>query len=388
MKITVDYDRAWRVFDTLVRALRAKRYPYNISVLPQDLLPEEMRMDKMLHARFLFYVCHFMRGAIDSVHVIRQLSALWYESPWMFEPGLVVARDVADVKAQLARAVDYHLDEIASFWWENSRRLYGQWRGDPRLLFEGVRTAEEAMRRIINKDGKRQYQATDLFEHEWGFLGFQGKMTSMLAYFLMEAKLIRPIQDIPPAVDFHLLRVMFASRILTAEGLVDRTDIRYDVAYPQGVKVVKEYLRKRNVSPVVLGDALWCLSQTACSQAPGNRSVGRTRSGEEKARRLDGKKAAPSFLTLDPHNDVHLSLYAQTCARCPAGETCEINVQSGSYYETGRFRFRKRQHLPARMQLFGMLPDHPHPQRRIGGTLATPPCETQVSFLGNNEPDA
>lgn len=389
MKIRVDHDRALRVFDGLVHALKRKKYPYNIAQLPQDLLPEDVRRDPLLHARFLFYVCHFMRGAIDSAHAIRQLVALWYESPWMFDPGHVRALEVPDIRTQLVRTLDYHLDEIAQFWWENSARLSDKWRGDPRMIFKGVTTFHEAARRVANKDGKRRTMATDLFEYEWGFLGFQGKMVSMLAYFLAEAKLIRAIRDIPPAVDFHLLRVMFANRILVVEHMESRTDIRYDTAYPRGVEVVVRYLQKSNVSPVTLGDALWCLSQSACSLAPGNRCVGRRKGQERKVIGPDGRKVVPEFLTLDVHNSTHLAMYEHTCARCPAERTCEINVQSGAYYEAGWFRFRKRQKLPKRPALFDTLPEHPRPARYNGGKLTTPVPHVQLVFFGKkNEPDA
>lgn len=389
MKLVIDHDRARRVFDCLVSALRRGRYPYNIAQLPQDLLPEDIRKEPLRHAQFLFYTCHFMRGAIDSTHAIRQLVALWYESSWVFEPERVAQWDTQDVRAHLVRALDYHLDEIAGFWVENSRRLLDKWQGDPRRIFVGVKTGREAIRRIANKDTSYKWAFEDLFEHEWGFLGFQGKMASMLAYFLAEAELIRPVRDIPPAVDFHLLRVMFANRILSAEGMEHRTDIRYDVAYPCGVEVVKRYLQERRVSPVELGDALWCLSQTACSAAPGNRSVGRTRY-RTQGKRIgpDGRKSVPEFLVLDAQNSVHVAMYESTCARCPVERTCEMNVQSGAYYEAGWFRFRRRERIPTRPKLFKNLHDHPRPARSTGGKLLTQTTERQDSFLAKHEPDA
>lgn len=390
----IDHDRARLVFGRLIRALRKKQYPYNIATLPQEMIPEKLRADPLRHAQFIFFACHFMRGALDSTTAIRQLIALWYQAPWIFKPEVVVETDIQTIAFWLASANDYHIGEIAGFWKENACRLLRLWRGDPRRIFDGVRTAEDTYRLVVNKDSPASVRGNDLFEEDWGFFGFRGKMAGMLAYFLADARMIKPIPDMPPAVDFHLLRVMFANGILVLTDEALRVGAKYEDVYAKGVDAVLAYMLEHKVSAVEIGDALWMLSTTLCRKAPGNWSTGRSRKRGElwfvpERENRDGKerKALPLPVILDQHNVRHLEAYEKTCHRCPCRRTCTVNAPSGPYYECGLFMLHERVRMRVRKTLFPALHDHPIPKRSMAGAIQRPTHGAQLALLPE-EPDA
>lgn len=382
MEASVDTRRAKLVFKRLLHALRSRQYPYNTAQLPQHQIPDEIRRDPLRHSQFIFYVCHFMRGAIQSDMAIKQLVALWRKEPGLFEPEKVADMSEEHIRASLFLALNYHLDEIAAFWLKNSQSLMRRWRGDPRLIFKSASCGESARRLITNKKIKGEKPNNEIFEHEWGFEGFQGKMASMLAYFLMDAKLIEPMA-LAPAVDFHLLRVMLATQIITVDDDRRKRGFRYDQVYPYGVSLLEEYCKKSGTSSVEIGDALWIISWGLCSIAPGNGSVGR---GQKNP---NGKKVLPGRLRVDPHNSEHLERYETSCHRCPVQHLCKWNVPSGPYYEVGNFMLDERMKLKSRPTLFPTLPDHPAPNRQRAGALQSPEESSQLWLDGmpNPEPD-
>ncbi|MBM3272621.1 hypothetical protein FJY94_05125 [Candidatus Kaiserbacteria bacterium] len=388
----IDHDRARLVFGRLIKKLREKKYPYNIATLPQEMIPHALRDQPLRHAQFIFYACHFMRGALDSTTAIRQLVALWQRSPDLFKPEVVCMMDVGAIAALLRSAIDYHLDEIAAFWKENSDRLQRLWRGDPRRIFEKVCTADVVYRRVVNKESRACVAGNDLFEDDWGFFGFRKKMAGMLAYFLAEAQLIEPICDIAPAVDFHLLRIMIANRILILTEDAWTGGAKYEDVYDEGAEAVTVYMRTCKISAVEIGDALWMLSTTLCREAPGNWSTGRSRKRGntwQTPTRIDhnGKerKELPQPVVIDQYSSEQLAAYERTCHRCPCRKTCTANAPSGPYYECGLFMPRVRTRMRVRKALFDELHDHPVPRRHKAGIVQRPTGHEQLSLL---EPDA
>lgn len=390
----IDHGRARLVFGRLIKALRKKEYPYNVARLPQEMIPASLRGDQLRHAQFIFYACHFMRGALDSTTAIRQLVALWHHAPWMFEPETVIGLDTRTVAFWLGSAVDYHLDEIAVFWHENTGRLLRQWHGDPRRIFTGVRTAKEVYRLVVNKDSRASVTGDDLFEDDWGFQGFRRKMAGMLAYFLAETGLIKPVRDIPPAVDFHLLRVMTENRILVLTQEAWEAGAKYEDVYDEGAEAILTYMLRYKISAVEIGDALWMLSTTLCRKAPGNWSVGRSRKRGgtwQTPTRIDGngkeRKELPQPVKIDPHDPKQLAAYERSCHRCPSRTTCTVNAPSGPYYECGLLMLHERTRMRARKALFPALHDHPAPKRHKAGVIQRPTGHEQL-LLMPDEPDA
>lgn len=361
MTISIDWNRAELVCGELLAAFRAKDYPYGEAwALPQSFVTDAVKDDPLVHGRFLFYACHYMRGSIKSDYAVKQLVRAWEECPHLFDP--FVAQDpkrFSELDALLARLLMYKHEEIARFWQENSRRLALHWKGDPRRIFDGVESANDMYKRVTNK--RIRGTRPDVEEHpEWGFVGFQEKMASMLAYFLMDAKLVADFSASPP-VDFHLLRIMLATGVLVVSG--ERTKkLRYEHLTPYGIEVLETYGRTHELSLVVLGNALWMLSVVLCSRAPGNISTGRKK-GE------NGKKIHPEPRPVDWENEGHVQTYLRTCAACPIEHRCGLNVYSGPYYQVGEFVFSPRAQYPVHEvlnPLFGAIPAQLAPRKKKG----------------------
>lgn len=358
MTVSIDWQRADVVCGQLLAAFREKVYPYGEAwALPQSFITEDIRKDPLTHARFLFYVCHYMRGSIKSDFAVQQLVKVWQKHPHFFDPFIAGdARRFEEIDTVLADVLKYKHDEITRFWQENSRRLASHWEGDPRRIFDSVTNAADMYKRVTNK--RIRGTRPDSVDHaDWGFLGFQEKMASMLAYFLMDAKLVQDFSASPP-VDFHLIRVMLASRVLVISEDREKK-LRYEHLTPYGIEVLETYGRDNSLSLVELGNALWMLSVVLCSRAPGNISSGRKK-GE------NGKKIHPLPRPVDWENPQHRQAYFRTCGVCPLESLCELNVFSGPYYQVGElvFALRKRLDMGELLSpLFGDLPGHIGPKK-------------------------
>lgn len=347
----IDWERAELVCGRLLAVRAQHAYPYNKkSALPQSFIPTRITEDPLVHSRFLFGTCHYMRGTIKSDYAVKKLVELHYTTPHLFDPHEASRMEPTVVRGHLHGMIAYQSEQISFSWIENSRRLVKHWRGDPRTIFVGLNNPDALYLRVTNKVIDGDKPATKDSPH-WGFLGFQKKMASMLAYFLMDAKLV-PDSVVSPPVDFHLLRVMLATGIIKTNLEVD-TKLRYEHLTPYGISVLEQYCRVHAVKMVNLADALWLLSGVLCARSPGNKSVGR-RKGK------DTPKGRPTPAVLDWNNPDTIQQYNRSCGSCPVEDLCSLNVLSGTYYESGAFTLLKRGRP---LQLFSSLPQHMRPRR-------------------------
>ena len=81
--IRVNRKRFVEIIDTLVDQKRKNLFPFNTekAVVPQVLIPEEIRKDKKVHALFYFFTCIYMRGGIESHTAFKQLIKMWFDHP-------------------------------------------------------------------------------------------------------------------------------------------------------------------------------------------------------------------------------------------------------------------------------------------------------------------
>lgn len=325
MKAFIDFEQADLVFGRLLHAQEHKVFPYDQIVLPQDFVPEAIKKDDVTHARFLFYVCHYMRGTIKSDHAVTQLVKLWEYDPYLFHPHHARKRDTDELSRLLKRYIPYGATTVNEAWVINSARLVDHWGGDPRNIFKEVGNASDMYRLITNKKvrGKKPKNGSD---KEWGFIFFQEKMASMLAYFLMEAGLIES-STITPPVDFHLLRLMIATEVIKITEESACETLRYEHMSPLGIEVIQKYCDDNDINMVTMGNALWPLSVGLCSQAPGNSMVNAQKE----------KKKAES-LVINWNNPNHYESFMRSCGSCPLESVCKFNVPSGLYYYTGQLK--------------------------------------------------
>jgi hypothetical protein len=202
------------------------------------------------------------------------------------------------------------------------------------------------------------------FDKMRGFVGMREKIANMLAYFLLEAGLIKLVKTSSP-FDFHNGRTFIGPGAIRLEG---RGAFRFEDVTDIGSAAVEEYGIRHGVSMVTMSNAFWLLSTTLCRRAPGNRTVGRDRNKNrrkgqrhklgykpKKRRKQDLKFYTPNWTR---RRDV--LQYELTCGRCPLGKAglCTLNVAAGFFYERGEFVTQPRAEPPPHLFAQQGLPYH------------------------------
>lgn len=345
-KVILSRTRAFVVFDKILDLYKRGAYPYTLPAaeLPQNRIPDELKEDKLAHARFLFYVCHHMRGMVRSITAFEQHLKMREEHPWMYVPEEASARSEEEILAALDGYLRVGAKVTARFWKENSERLQW-WGGDPRNLFDGVRNFKTLTDRVCNKK-----KLVNGF-HMNGFLGFQEKMASMLAYFLAEAELV-PTFSFPPPIDFHHMRMAMATGVIRKHKSYKKT-LRYTEDVVKPVRDVSAaYCRERGEDSILFANALWLYSLILCAQSPIN-------SDENEDNDHNKNKRDHGMFTELPRNRVlprakWWGRYMASCGSCPMQTECSFGIPARPYY------------------LKGMLIPRPRPEIRQEFTLAGP----------------
>lgn len=169
-------------------------------VLPQDIYPRPA--DPVLHAIWLYIAAIFMRGGVVSEDPFAPLHRIFVRFPWMFDPASFGSdADFPKQESDVLQAFDaiemhnYKRDEHAKAWVHNMRLLADHWRGNPLLMFRGVKDFEQAFTRI-NFNRKTPARRGP------GILGMRRKIFSLLVIWLQEAGLVKMF-PCPIPVDFH-----------------------------------------------------------------------------------------------------------------------------------------------------------------------------------------
>jgi len=335
----IDRNKADAVFARLLDAYLRKEYPYDQAdaIPPQvrENLPETLEWGSREHALFLFAVCYWMRGGIESHTAIRQLTRLYDLERDIFSPLGGSISEATDL-AQKFRSVGlgFNAEEIGRMWKKNLAKIAHFYGGDPRIIFSGIKTYEEACERIQNKKGR-------------GFLGFQEKMVSMLIYFYMDAGIIDR-WNFPIPVDFHVLRTVFAHEIVVADPSEFNGNGFFTKPILAAVRnLFQSYCIKNDVDPLVLCNAVWLHSGLMCNQHPGNQSV----VGGRHGRKTELWPVARWSLA-------QTRTYERTCAVCVVRNTCRWCVPSAEYYIRGRLILREERGEPSQQPLFPILVQH------------------------------
>jgi hypothetical protein len=333
----VDYAKADQILGRLLDAYRRKEYPYNLpeAIPPQapKNLPASLVWGSREHALFLFTLCYWMRGGIESTTAAHQLTRLYEADHSIFlpesEPNLVAAELTERFKAV---GLGFNSKQIGELWKDNLARISARWNGDPRTIFSSVITYEEACCRVQNK--KRR-----------GFRGFQEKMVSMLIYFYMDAGIVDR-WNFPIPVDFHALRTLFAHEIMIADWNESGKNGYYTKPILAAArKLFQDYSANNNVDPVVLCEAVWLYSGLMCDKHPGNISIVGEKGKGKKKKKRKGRKTKivpiPRWVSA-----AQTRAYKKTCAFCVIQDTCRWCVPSAEYYVGGRIVLRGERDAP------------------------------------------
>lgn len=328
LEIEVHHDRVEEVLTTLLDAYLNDKPPYNQDRVrkPHDErhMPEKLPLGGAEHANFLFHVCYYMRGGIKSNQAVIRMSRVYDDRPDLFEPEIAALTDPQEIEAALSRQGLGFQRTVALQWIENAKRLRENYDGDARRIFDGVERYDDALNVICNnsKGG--------------GFVGFQEKMTSMIAYYLMDEELIEPFL-FPVPVDLHVLRVSIANELITFPNVPFGTNLFRPETLETLRKLYLDFATEHNINPLHLSDAVWMLSESSCGRHPGNTTI------EPLGRRQrNGRSTYLIPGVVDPSSPTQQAAYDSSCRVCPVERTCEYNIPGTHYYVGGNLIIRGR----------------------------------------------
>jgi len=223
MRVYAKDSIAFPALDIIVEAwiAKPKRFPFNNvdAVVPQRLIPDELRKDTFHLTCFYFYICLYMKGRITSEQAFKALLRMREDIPELFDPLTAQFMSTEFVEGALRKYVNRDIVQTAKAWRANSRELMLNWGGDPQNITKGMRSYNEAIRRIRNKRGVKSVLAKSLQKNGTGhgFEGFQPKMVSMFIYFLDWEGLLQTRFLYPAPADFHNFRFGLATGSLIVE---------------------------------------------------------------------------------------------------------------------------------------------------------------------------
>ncbi len=339
MKITVDQEILFPVLDTLLERWQAKKFPYQKkdAVIPQNIIPDELRRDKKALAIFYFYICIYMRGGIESLQAFNAMLRMRSDHPHLFDPHYVHGHWMTpeDLQPILYEYVGWDSKAASVNWITNSRHLVDHWGGNPLNLIKGLSDYDEAQRRIRNKRTKKELIEAGGAKYA-GFRGFQPKMVSMLIYFYDWEGWLRPRFLFPAPADFHNFRLgLNQGAIILPEGMDTVRGIE-PLSRPWR-DALMDYLHLRNADPVELADCIWMFSLVMCGNSPLNTM---------KEEQTNGS----GMFDMDtlPHvMNEGISLTDQqklkeTCLKCPLRSGCRFSIPSRPYYRKGNLMLHPR----------------------------------------------
>jgi len=340
LKVQTHWKRACDVFSRLLAALEKKESPYDKARFPQtDNIPSGIDGGSLEHALFLFVVCFWMRAGFNSDSCFEALVRVFERRPDLFSPRMITPDhlDMVTEALQGEGSLRYRAEENARFWVLDLTKLNKYWGGDPRNIFKRVRTFEGICDRLVRKGG-----AVFNPDHPRGFLGFREKMASLLTHFFIDQGIIGQFV-IPPPIDFHAMRILVATEILTTSGVEVGSRISFGKLADAARNVTDRYCSEHGYrSSVPLCDALWTLSRSFCNRHPGNDSI----IGESNGRKTE---VFPREFSWE-HGGTAIKAYENTCLRCPIEGFCKNSVPWANYRHTGDIIIRGRRGRPPQVQ--------------------------------------
>lgn len=344
MEVTVHTERVYALLDTLVGRWKKRQFPYNKAdaIIPQTIIPEELRADKKALSIFYFYACIYMRGGIESLQAFQALLRLRTDYPDYFDPFKASELKAESIQPILKKYIGWDSRAASKNWVENSWRLVWYWGGNPLELFKGIRDYDEALRRMRNKRTKSDRIAAG---HDGrGFIGFQPKMVSMLVYFLDWEGLLKPRFPYPSPADFHNFRLGLTTGGIEVSKHLTHISTSEKLSAPWR-QAVMSYIIERKADPVEVADALWLFSLVMCGNSP--------LMSAREAINGSGMFSDDVLPHVTDRGGYYLlprfrNALEATCLRCPIRETCSLAIPSRPYYRKGMLvlgtRFRVEEH--------------------------------------------
>ena len=337
MEIYTDAQRRDEVLGTLLDTYRNNAYPFNLksTVLPQDSahLPPRIRQYPERFAFYLFCLCYFM-SATDSITATKCMTKLYKEHPRMFRPKYAARMRAKTIEQRLtAYGLGFREDQVAKWWVTNAKRLVESYDGSVLVLKGHINTYEDACDHILNrKNGK-------------GFFGFQHKMVSMILYYLMATELMDYFHC-PVPVDFHILRITLANKVVTTDQGPD-TDMYTDEMLSAIRKTTFDFCVENNISWLELSNAMWPFGKAMCRYNPGNKTF---QPKGYAARKTVLVRNIPIWTKTEKVN------WEKSCNSCVIKQSCSDNIGAAEYYRKGKILLRGERTDPTEIQdsFFGL----------------------------------
>ncbi len=378
LKFYADRSQGKKVFDLLIERLRQKGPPYNKALVPQTVkfVPKNLERGSAAHAVYMFMLCLWMRGAVESNTTALSLKDMYEARPELFDPNLFLENGESATteqarlirEAMLTFQLGSGINENVQGWVYNMRKLARFWHCDPRLLMNDKPEFPVLVRRLVGrtKHSKKEFDFANE-DRPYGFMFFREKMVAMIAYFLMDARLV-PMFFAPAPIDIHVMRILTTTQVLRVEGKTAEETIGINFLRPQAQNAARDvtewYCRKYRISPIALCDAIWLLSSNLCKHNPGNSGYVfdpiRDRKAELKRKtgsehpelgleistqaQENGADAAAKIKSRDRYMGLRWSAeeisdnptlrrkFDRSCGRCPAEKECCFNISAAGQY--------------------------------------------------------
>lgn len=316
LKITIN-PNTYEILDILVDGYKNRLPPYDEAILPQEYKPESLlpggdQYSSPKHAMYFWNMCSYMQGAVKTDHAFKQMTKIFAENTDLFDCHFLAQSDPNDISEILKPYGLGRHHSAADHWVKNAKILLDNYDGDPRNVFNGVKSYEDCIERIINKQKTAE---------KTGFYGFQKKMTSMILYFYMNEDLVPDIR-FPMPVDFHALRIALATEMITVKPNDFYT---YNHVVEDSLReLFQNYLNDKNVNPIDLTNCIWLLSSNLCNQCIGNHSPDSLRGINYRNMNIEELRQSKSWL--------------RSCGRCLVEKYCRLYISSDPYYDKGAIR--------------------------------------------------
>ena len=284
MEIKERYDVMKHVCGRLVAAYDANEYPFNLpgahSPHEPEYLPTSLELGTKDHVMFLFNLCYWMRGGIESNVAARSLGTLYTDRPDLFNPytfeyiGSICPVELADLFKK--HGLGFGKYRNAAFWVTNSRLLINRWKGDLLNLFRSIENVQDleyydaACLHIRNK-GNRGLRG--------GFAGFQKKMVSMIIHFLMDSGFIG-LRYFPIPIDYHIIKIAVDVGFVDIDGH-DGSFEYHEEPMDTIRRMTYHYARDHRMSSIKLCNVLWLYARLMCARHPAFQSIVGKRNGRK-----------------------------------------------------------------------------------------------------------
>lgn len=353
--VIFDEDRALEVFTLLCQQWDQKSWLFKDIVLPEDQFSIWMQgISSKLRAHWLFVAALPQRGGVMAEDPFTPLWALFQKNQGLYKPEEFLnekkwtvtkitnaimrvspligkSKPVGDRKAH---ALGYKLEQHAAAWKHNMAMVANRFDCNILNLFKQVEYVPKQLR------FEAAFALIDNKKREDGIIGMRRKIFSLFIIWLQKEKLISDF-PCPIPVDFHALRVLLATNIVTLKDTkvvtgLDNSSEKHLTALmgheyrrvSDGVindiaQWTNQFMYRHNLSHLNLNPALWVLSRELCAAHPQNTAY---------------KNNSLYLFPEDFENDLKsfgIKTSKSLCGFCPLQDYCEYAVPSKPYYKAG-----------------------------------------------------